>query len=120
VWRLREYVRSQQIHLAGNFGIASTFFIGVGFLATGALVLLSLSSRSGGDGPGGLGWLPYLSLAVLLRHPTNNILANQASVNAAEEGQGIPGETSWSQKLVCGIGEGHGCLRPVQGPFVGT
>jgi hypothetical protein len=51
----------QQIHLAGNFGIASTFFIGIGFLATGALALLGLSSRSSGPG-----WLPYLSLATLL------------------------------------------------------
>jgi hypothetical protein len=69
----------QQIHLAGNYGITSTFFIGIGFLATGALVLLGLSSRSasapasngfvGGRSPsgsGGAGMLPYLSLATLV------------------------------------------------------
>jgi hypothetical protein len=53
----------QQIHLAGNFGIASTFFIGVGFLATGALALLSLSRSGSASSPG---WLPYLSLATLV------------------------------------------------------
>ncbi|KAF1834715.1 hypothetical protein BDW02DRAFT_568821 [Decorospora gaudefroyi] len=32
----------QQIHYAGNFGIASTVFIGVGFLLTGAMVIMTL------------------------------------------------------------------------------
>jgi len=38
----------QQIHYAGNFGITSTFFIGMGFLTTTALIVLTAFSRAGG------------------------------------------------------------------------
>jgi hypothetical protein len=38
----------QQIHYAGNFGITSTFFIGMGFLITTALIVLTAFRRAGG------------------------------------------------------------------------
>jgi hypothetical protein len=34
----------QQIHYAGNFGITSTFFIGLGFLLTAAMLIVTLVS----------------------------------------------------------------------------
>lgn len=63
----------QQIHLAGNYAITSTVFIGVGFLATTSLVLLSfsrsLSTRRNdhhdSSRKGSAGFLPILTLLTL-------------------------------------------------------
>ncbi|KAH7227155.1 uncharacterized protein BKA55DRAFT_584230 [Fusarium redolens] len=64
----------QQIHLAGNYAIASTVFIGIGFLATTALVLLSLlrsvsthrHKHESGHGSNNNRTMPILALVTLV------------------------------------------------------